>query len=87
MLANGPDNLAQFGTLSTDVQRPAAFRFELLDFISKELPRWRDRADRPSVTAETRFNISTLRSSQQRSTTLRWLGYLAIPSRRGGRAE
>jgi hypothetical protein len=55
MLANGPDTLAQFGTLSTDVQRPATFRYELLDFISNELPRWRDRADRPSVTAETRL--------------------------------
>jgi hypothetical protein len=53
MLANGPDTFAQFGTLGTDVQRPATFRYELLGFIFNELPRWRDRADRPSVTAET----------------------------------
>jgi hypothetical protein len=53
MLANGLDNLAQFGTLGTNVQRPEAFRHELLDFISSQLPCWRDRPERPNVTAET----------------------------------
>lgn len=53
MLANGPDTSVQFGTLGTDVQRPATFRRELLDFIADELPRWRDRPDRPSATSET----------------------------------
>jgi len=53
MLANTPDMSARLGTLRSDVQRPATFRHELLDFIAGELPRWRDRADRPKATAET----------------------------------
>jgi hypothetical protein len=53
MLANIPITSAPFGTLSQDVQKTATFRYELLDFIFYELPRWRDRPDRPSVTAET----------------------------------
>jgi hypothetical protein len=53
MLANKPITTAQFGTLDRVVQNPAAFRHGLIDFISSELPRWRDRPDRPSVTAET----------------------------------
>jgi hypothetical protein len=53
MLANGPDTPVQSGTLSTDVQRPATFRHELLEFITNELPRWRDRPDRSSATSET----------------------------------
>ena len=53
MLANMLITSAQFGTLDGVVQNPAAFRYELLNFISNELPRWRDRPDRPSVTAET----------------------------------
>ncbi|MGD0628746.1 MAG: hypothetical protein ABR987_05310 [Terracidiphilus sp.] len=53
MLANYPVTSAQFGSLSREVQKPASFRYELLDFISNELPRWRDRPDRPAVTGET----------------------------------
>ena len=53
MLANPPDASAQFGTLSIDVQKPATFRHELLDFIADELPRWRDRPDRPAENSET----------------------------------
>jgi hypothetical protein len=53
MLADTPDTSAQSGALSSDVQKPATFRHELIDFIAGELPRWRDRADRPSTTAET----------------------------------
>ncbi len=53
MLANALDKSAQTGALSSDVQKPAAFRHELLDFIAGELPRWRDRTDRPRATAET----------------------------------
>ncbi len=53
MLANGPDTSVQFGTFSADVQRPATFRRGLLDFIADELPRWRDRPERPSATSET----------------------------------
>jgi hypothetical protein len=53
MLADTPDTSAQFGTLSSDVQKPSTFRHELIDFIAGELPRWRDRPDRPVETAET----------------------------------
>jgi hypothetical protein len=53
MLANTPDDSAQLGTLSSDVQKPATFRRELIDFIAGELSRWRDRADRLKETAET----------------------------------
>jgi hypothetical protein len=53
MLANTPDTSAQSGTLSSDVQKPATFRHELLDFITAELPRWRDRVDRRDETSET----------------------------------
>jgi len=52
MLANFPRNLAQSGSLSRDVHRPAAFRYELLSFVADELPRWRDRADRTAATSE-----------------------------------
>jgi hypothetical protein len=53
MLANGPEMFAQIGTFGAEVQKPATFRHELLAFISNELPRWRDRPDRPKATAET----------------------------------
>jgi hypothetical protein len=53
MLANSYNSSAQFGSLHQEVQKPATFRQELVDFISRELPNWRDRADRPAATAET----------------------------------
>jgi hypothetical protein len=53
MLANNSDTPAQFGTLGRDVHMPATFGHELLDFISGELPSWRDRPDRPKETSET----------------------------------
>jgi len=53
MLANNPDTSAQFGSLGNDVHVPATFRYELLDFIAGELPRWRDHPDRQSNTSET----------------------------------
>jgi hypothetical protein len=53
MLANDPASSAQLGTLSSDVQKPATFRHELINFIAEELPRWRDRPDRPQETSET----------------------------------
>lgn len=53
MLANNPDTSAQLGSLGKDVQMPATFGHELLDFIGGQLPAWRDRPDRPSETSET----------------------------------
>ncbi len=52
MLANTPDS-PPLGSLSKDVQKPATFRQELLEFIAAELPRWRDRPDRPVENSET----------------------------------
>ena len=53
MLANLPITVTQSGKLSVHVQSAATFGHELLEFIADELPRWRDRADRKSATAET----------------------------------
>ncbi len=53
MLANLPITVTQSGTLGRDVHEPATFLHKLLEFIAAELPRWRDRADRKPVTAET----------------------------------
>lgn len=53
MLANIPHVSAQSGSLSRDVHLPATSRYELLDFITGELPRWRDRGDRKKETSET----------------------------------
>ncbi len=53
MLANVPITVTQSGKLSQDVHLPVTFLHELLAFIADELPRWRDRRDRKSVTAET----------------------------------
>lgn len=53
MLADNPDTPVQVGALNSDIQAPAKFRRELLDFIAVELPRWRDRPDRPRETSET----------------------------------
>jgi hypothetical protein len=53
MLANRLDSVPQIGAFSGDVQKPATFRHELIDFIANELPRWRDRPDRKAERSET----------------------------------
>lgn len=53
MLANSQQPSARSGSLSKDVHLPATSLHELLTFISDELPRWRDRADRKKETSET----------------------------------
>jgi hypothetical protein len=53
MLANGPTNFPQLGVLNGDVQKPATFRHELIEFIADELPRWRDRPERNAQGSET----------------------------------
>ncbi len=52
MLATIADTSAQSGALSSDVHPVATFRYELLDFITDELPRWRDDPERPNHTSE-----------------------------------
>jgi hypothetical protein len=41
------------GVFARDVQRPAAFRRNLIGFIAQELPKWRNDPLRPPETAET----------------------------------
>lgn len=53
MLANYSVATAPSGSLSSDVHLHNTFRFELLDFIAKELPKWRDDPERPYNTSET----------------------------------
>ena len=53
MLADTSQTSAQSGSLGKDVHMQATSLYELLDFISDELPRWRDRDDRKRETSET----------------------------------
>jgi hypothetical protein len=52
MLANNPPT-DRCGALEGTVHMPATFLHELITFIGEELPRWRDRPDRPTETSET----------------------------------
>ncbi len=56
MLANTSDVVTPSTTLSEDVHARATFRYELLDFIADELPRWRDRPGRKNETSEPALN-------------------------------
>jgi hypothetical protein len=53
MLANLPVAYGYCGALDSDVHLSAASRYELLDFIANQLPRWRDDPERPENTSET----------------------------------
>lgn len=53
LLADASDPNMRTGTLASDVHLPAASLLSMLEFVEGELPVWRDRTDRPSVTAET----------------------------------
>lgn len=53
MLADSYNSRLPFGVLSVGVQKRGTSLHALLDFIAEQLPIWRDRADRPHVTAET----------------------------------
>jgi hypothetical protein len=52
MLANITPTSIQSGLLAREVFLPSSALYTLLDFIKDELPRWRDRNDRPKITAE-----------------------------------
>ena len=52
MIANLADAQTQFGNLAKNIHLPGTSLYELLDFIAGELPRWRDRIDRPNKTSE-----------------------------------
>jgi hypothetical protein len=53
MLSDSPDALTSSGALDKDVHLAATSLRELLEFVAEELPRWRDRPDRPPETSET----------------------------------
>jgi hypothetical protein len=53
MLANISHLSTQSGSLGAEVHLPAASLFAILDFVADELPRWRDRPDRPQEQSET----------------------------------
>jgi hypothetical protein len=53
MLANLSHLSAQSGSLNAEVHLPATSLFAILDFVADELPRWRDRPDRPQEQSET----------------------------------
>jgi hypothetical protein len=55
MLADNPDYGPASGTLGRELQKPLTFLHEVIAFIAGELPRWRDRPDRPAETAERRL--------------------------------
>lgn len=52
MLADLSGGLNDSGSLSPEVQKPATFRHELVEFIAKQLPIWRDRPERKVELAE-----------------------------------
>ncbi len=52
MLADSPIAV-HAGEIETDILLPGTARYELIDFIAKELPRWRDHPSRPKASAET----------------------------------
>lgn len=53
MLADAADRKPSIGAFSQHLHASGESRLALLSFIAQELPRWRDRADRPARTAET----------------------------------
>lgn len=53
MLADSSVHLVQVGSLGKDVHLSATSLDELIGFIARELPRWRDHPDRSSRTSET----------------------------------
>ncbi|SIO55741.1 hypothetical protein SAMN05444166_5135 [Singulisphaera sp. GP187] len=53
MLANSAITTSKSGALNEDVHLPGTSLYELIDFISAELPHWRDRPERPAVKSET----------------------------------
>jgi len=53
MLADFQVITPQSGYLSKEIHRPETLRYALIDFITHELPRWRDDTRRPANTSET----------------------------------
>jgi hypothetical protein len=52
MLADQGEARASSGALQSDLYLPETTKLALIDFIANELPKWRDRPDRPEVEAE-----------------------------------
>lgn len=71
MLADSLTRNVQFGSFGKDVHLPATSLDALIDFIADELPRWRDRADRPAKISEN-------------ALTSQLCGHLSSAARRSG---
>jgi hypothetical protein len=56
VLADGGGTDAEATGLRPDLHVASTFRYQLIDFIRGELPKWRDRPDRPIEQAETKLN-------------------------------
>ena len=70
MLANMHNAFSRSGALSPDIHLQATSLYALLDFVSDELPNWRDREDRKSETSETSLTsqlCNHLNSASRRS--------------------
>jgi hypothetical protein len=72
MLADSSDALTKSGALSSDVHLPATSRYELLDFIRDELPRWRDRPERNDETSETSLTFELCAHLNSATRHSRW---------------
>lgn len=53
MLADSTHIAPQIGRLDQDIHLPFTAKLALIDFITEELPRWRDNPDRPKKDSET----------------------------------
>ena len=53
MLADNINIVPQSGRLDPEIHLPSTVKLALVDFIAKELPRWRDHPDRSAAHAET----------------------------------
>lgn len=72
MLADSPNIALSSGNLDQDIHLPSTAKLELVGFIAEELPRWRDRRDRPVAEAETtltEYLCAHLNSAVYYSTT------------------
>lgn len=79
MIARSTPESSHLGTLGKDVQKPATFILELLDFIRDELPRWRDRPERPYETSES--HLTSQLCAHLNSTTRHSAGWDSLQFR------
>jgi hypothetical protein len=88
MLADSPITTPT-GRLEPEVQKPGTSRYELLEFIAEELPRWRDHPERKPETSEPALNAQLcghLNSAARKSVGWSWIQFLReVPDEVDGR--